>query len=386
MNDAVPRRKPRVEVVEYAPSHAALLAAFIRKVWDPGATVESVLAGRAQAAAANPGAVGGRIPTVLLLYDGEVVGHLTSIPERLSFGGHVEPASWTAGFHVLPEHRNGPIGVMVAREMAKVAPASLCTTVLDAPLRIFTALGWKHIGTVPNQLLVLDGAEFAQRADTSRISYPAVAAAGRLLRRAGIAGAAGAAAGMAIRSWAMHAGQDRSITTTASPLAAWGGLGETDAVWARSAPMIAASVVRDEARLRWRFLASGNAYEVVEARRAGRLVGWMLLKRPRPEGDERIGGLRLVPIVDLVYEPSDRAVLRRLVSAAAGHVREGRLGHALLASTPHAGTRATFRHSGFIEVTGNLHLVVSPAALPAQQPRFDEWWHARGDGDADQSF
>ncbi len=377
-----------LEIAEYTADRAPALAAFIRQVWDPAATAEGVEASRAAIARVNPGAVNGRIPTILALLDGEPVAHFTSIPERLSMAGAAQPVAWTAGFHVLPEHRNGPLGVMVAKEMVKVAPNSMCTTVLDAPLRIFTALGWRHVGTVPNQLRLLDAVALARRLDPARIGLSS--RTGRyfaLAKRTGAATLGAWLGGGALRLWAATAARARGVTTQVVPdIACWNGFDEADALWARCAAKIAASVVRDGKRLRWRFAVAAERYIMIEGREAGALVGWVVLKRPSAEGDPRLGGLRVSPVVDLLFPPNRLEVAASLLAAAEAHLRQTRLAEAMIASTPHAPTRRLLARLGYLEIGGNLHLIVHPSVMSDPAPSFEAWWHARGDGDADQSF
>jgi hypothetical protein len=382
---ASPARR-QLAFVEFTPEYADRLAAFYRKVWDPAATADSVLAGRARVVAANPAAADGRNETVLALLDDVVVGHFTSHPERVAFAGAVKRVAWTAGFHVLPEHRNGPLGVMLAKEMLRAAPHSMCTTVLDAPLRIFTALGWKHVGTVPNFVYVADPAAIAQRIQPERVGLRGpTARALTLLQRVGIAGATAGLSGLALRAWSATTSQARVTTRVFENIALWPGLAEADALWGRCAAGIAASLVRDAARLRWRFAQTPGRYVIIEARERSALVGWLVLRRPKHEGDDRLAGTRLAPLSDLLFPPDRMDVAASLILAATRYCREG-FAQALLASTPHTGTARLLRRIGFLPMAGNLHLVVHPRVLPSPEPAFNEWWHARGDGDADQSF
>lgn len=375
----------KVEVAAFESAHAEGLAGFIREVWDSKATAASVLA--AQERARHPVYVGAHAPTVLLRYDDVVVGHLTSLPERVSFGGRTTNVAWLVGFQVLPEYQNGPVGVLVAREMARIAPLSMCSMVLDAPLRIFKALGWKHVGTVPNQLLLLDGATFARRLDVARFSSSrALARMTKLARAVGIDRVAGATAAGLGRLWSGLVPGGGRFETTVMDAADWTARSEADALWARHAPEIAAGLVRDGTRVSTRFGSRAGRYVLVEAREEAALVGWLVLKRPREQGDERLGGLRVSPIADLMFPPARPAVAVALLRAAARFGRRDGFAHALLASTPHAATRALLRRCAYVSIPGNLHLVVHADVLPDPPPPFDAWWHARGDGDADQTF
>lgn len=377
-----PRR--HLAIVEFAPEHAEGLAAFYRRVWDPAATAESVLAGRANVIAANPAAIDGKIHTVIAILDGEVIGHFTSYPERLRIGGADHRVAWTAGFHVLPEHRSGPIGVMLAKEMARVAPNSMCTTVLDAPLRIFTAMGWKHVGTVPNLVYFTRPGEVLRRLPLAVMGDSGRRRRGlQALQRAGLAGASGGLLGLGLRALGAWAGGTPVQIRVVTGVAEWDGRAEADALWAHCAPRVAAGLARDGARVIYRF--RDERYVLIEARRDGALAGWVVLRRPETAGSERLGGVRVAPVSDLMFDPAESGVGISLLRAAARFARGG-FADALVLSTPHEATLALARRIGFVPMAGNLHLVVHASLLTDAVPAFAEWWHARGDGDADQSF
>jgi predicted N-acetyltransferase YhbS len=380
-----PRRQ--LAVTRFTPDHAEILAEFYRKVWDPSATADSVLEGRSTMAARNPAAADGSIATVLAILDGAVVGHLTSIPDRVWTGGEEKRVAWLAGFHVLPEHRNGPLGVMVAKEMLRVAPASMTTTVMDAPLRIFTALGWSHVGTVPNQVHIPDPAVVARRLSPEQAGIGGVPGrAFGLLQRLGLAGPLAGAAGSLVRGWSRTAHREGVSIAVHTDIGSWQGLPEADEAWARWAPGVEASLVRDGARLRWRFGAKPGRYILLEAREHGTLVGWIVLRTPPEGGEPRLAGIRLATISDLMFPPDRPGVATALLRGAADHARRTGFAEALLASTPHRETQALLRRQGYLTMAGNLKLVVHPSLLPGEPLPFDRWWHARGDGDADQSF
>lgn len=386
MTEPRSRRRASVSVAAFTDADAADLAGFIRQVWDPGATAESVLEGRRRLAARIVDG-GTHIPTVLLRVDGAVVGHLTSLPERVAFGGRQRPISWLVGFHVLPEYRNGPVGVLIAKEMLRIAPHSMCSMVLDAPLRIYTALGWRHLGTVPDLVCVLDGAAVAKRVDPRR--FGALAKGARLLdaaRRTGLAPLGGGAASALARWWASTAPRATGLEFVVGDAAAFSAVRDADALWERCAHAIPASVVRDGHRVRHRFGDAPGRYVVVEAWARSRLAGWAVVRRPRAEGDERLGGVRVAPIADLMFDPARPALAAALVHAAVDTVRREGMAEAVIASSPDRRLRAVLQRAAFVPAGATLHLVAHPSVLPDPAPAFDAWWHARGDGDADQSF
>ena len=155
--------KPKIEVSFFTDAHCASVAEFFRQVWDPAATEESVRAGRLGAMQSNPFQPGQDIPTVLFLQDGKVLGYVSSIPVSLWNGAGEQPAFWVKGLMVLPEHRNGPIGYYLVKELLKKMPCALSLTVAPASRRLFQSLGFHELGMLTNQLRILRPAAVARR-------------------------------------------------------------------------------------------------------------------------------------------------------------------------------------------------------------------------------
>ena len=72
-----------LEVLESDDRHAPEIAEFIRTIWNPAATPESVIRSRAEEAARNRAEPGVPPPTFIALQGGRVLGYVTSIPVRL---------------------------------------------------------------------------------------------------------------------------------------------------------------------------------------------------------------------------------------------------------------------------------------------------------------
>ncbi len=383
----------KVEVVEFEPSYASALASFISQVWDPKATAESVLDSRRASAESNPSCSHGRIPTILFLLNGEVVGHIMATPERMSFSGGVRETHWMTGFHVLPRHRSGPVGFMVAKELARVAPGTLTFTVESAPLRIFRALGYRYLGVVPNYVKLLRPAVMLQRIDLHRLGM-----AGTRGWRARALAAARASRLDTVAATLLHLGINTWVRVVAPRAAAaeyvvhtepWAGVeyGRYDRLWERVTRELAVSPVRDAARLKWRFTNRGSDYVMIEARERNDAVGYCILKRPRAKVDPRLGDVRIAAIADLLFPPERLDLGCGLLAAAEGVVAQHDIADALLASTPHAAIRRVVRRSGYLKVPGNLKLVVHPSVLPSSGGvRLENWWLARGDCSADETF
>ena len=143
-------RAPRLEVVRAEDRHADLLAEFIRQVWDPTATAESVLASRNDGAAHNVAEPGMAPPTWIAIQQDKIIGYVTTIPIRLWDGAAEWPAYWIKGLMVLPEFRGGPIGYLLLKAAAAQLNRTGGLAVAAPARRLFEALGYRDLGAVPN--------------------------------------------------------------------------------------------------------------------------------------------------------------------------------------------------------------------------------------------
>lgn len=380
-----------VEVVEYEPAYAEVLADFVAKVWDPQATAAALQRSREANAASDPSCLDGRIPTILFLLNGAVVGYITTLPERIHVGGRVEPAYWMSGFHVLPEHRNGPVGVMVARELLRVAPSTLTLVVEPAPVRIFCALGYRNLGRVPNYLKLVRGAEVARRIDPDLLRRQGLGAwqveALRMARGTRLDEVAAHLLGLATRVWTGVATPLGRRPQTSVLSGSWRAGEEYDRLWRALSGRTGMGAVRDAGRLEWRFARQRDRYVLVEARQGGALAGYCVVARPKADPDPRLAGIRIAPVSDLLFPPDELGIGCALLAAAERFVVEQGIADALIASTPHRLARRALARSGYLRIPGNLNLVVHPSLLGrSDSVRLEDWWLARGDNGVDESF
>ena len=180
--------------------HADAIAAFYREVWNPAATAESVVAGIRRSAAQNVSAPGQATPTALVLAGNRVVGYCGSIPQRLWDGARERPAYWVKGLMVLPEYRNGPIGYLAVKELARHLDCSTILTVAPAARRLFSALGYTDLGAIPNWTKALRPSVMAERLDLDALGLSGlpnwIGAGVSVARRTGIAAVAAKLAGV----------------------------------------------------------------------------------------------------------------------------------------------------------------------------------------------
>jgi hypothetical protein len=374
----------RIASGEEIPTEA--LADFFRRTWDPGATADAVRRSRAEAARSNPVVPGALPPDVAYLVDGAVVGYLGTLPVRFWDGTTERDGHWLKGFEVLPEYRNGPVGFYLLRTMNKEVGLAGSVLVADAARKLLEQVGYRHVGPIPDRLLVLRGGRLLGRVDPDRV--PGVPdrlrAVVRGAQRVGAAALAGAVGGAAL---ALGRGLLRTVGARGIDVARERPEAESvDELWREVRPALAAAPARGGGPLLWRYgRGGGERYAFLAARERGStaLAGLAVLKLPTDAADPRLEGLRVATLSDVVVHPSRRDVALALLCGAASEGRRAG-GDALLAAASHPMLGRALARTGFAKVGTRLHCYVRPGPDGPELPeRADEWWLTRGDGGAD---
>jgi hypothetical protein len=372
--------------------HADAIAAFYREIWSQDATPESVRANRRQAAAENMAEPGEPPPTALVLDGSRVIGYCGSIPLRLWDGAVERPAYWTKGLMVLPEFRKGPIGFHVCKELAAHLPRALGLVVAPAARRLFTAVGYSDLGAIGNFVRLLRPAAVARELDVGALGLALprwLTAAVRVAQRIGIAGLAGAGAGVAMDLAAATMRRTaRGLTTSWSVDAP--SEAELDAVWLSARDGLTASPVRDGRYLRSRFAAPDGTrdapYVFCSARDAAQPLGVAVVRRPSASSDPRLRNVRVATLSDIVF-PLERTDVGFALLAAVAQAARAAGADAILCSTSHPALARLLRRQAYVPLPGNVHVLLHDRTNATRWPRdLSAWWLARGDGEADEVF
>jgi len=385
----------RIQAMLATEEHAGAIASFYRETWSGDATAESVLEDRRQAAAENVATPGEPPPVALVLEGSRVIGHCASIPYRLWDGATEIPAHWVKGLMVAPEYRNGPIGFLVVKALAAQLPLATALVVAPAARRLFSALGFTDLGALRNFVRPLRPGRLARRLDISELGLGLpgwLAVAGGVAQRAGLAGLAAGAAGIALDVAAAltRGGASRFATGCAVEPPSQE---ELDDVWRAARGTIAVSPVRDGRYLRWRFRPNGagapadeRRYAFITARDGPRLVGVAVLLQPRAVSDPRLRGVRVATISDIVFPP-ERADVGLAVLGAVERAARSAGADAILSTTGHTALARLLRRQAYVPLPGNVHFLVHDVTGGRRWPHdVRSWWLARGDSDADEVF
>lgn len=145
-------------------------------------------------------------------------------------------------------------------------------------------------------------------------------------------------------------------------------------LWERVRPSHGVAQVRDATYLNWRYVENPDHYDLLQLRRAGRVVGvavlGMTLRRGIPVGE----------LLEVLHDPAEPDVLRLLVRAASAkaETRGCRLLQAW--SLPRTGLDARLRRAGMRWRRGEVKFLLSPGFPGDVAADPDAWLLSQGDG------
>jgi hypothetical protein len=122
-------------------------------------------------------------------------------------------------------------------------------------------------------------------------------------------------------------------------------------------------------------------------RRGESLAGLAIVRAPREAGDQRLRGIRVATLSDLLFDPADEKSGLALLGAVEQTAR--RLdADALLASSSAASAVRLFRRQWYLPFGGTIHLLfrATGESGAAFGPTVQDWWLQRGDGGSDDAL
>lgn len=331
-------------------------------------------------------------PTFVFVKGDDIVGHVTTIPVRLTSFAKTVVAHWIVGFMVLPEHRNGLVGPLLIKEVNQCLDCALSLFVEPPVLRILTGLKWVHKGVLPQYLRILNARGVSRNLQLSGIKAlgshtgdPTAAVPFRFVESLiRVLGGWGLAVGQAL--WV---GLTIVARPTVVPVEVREEQGFDDSynqLWQAIGGRFGACLARDQKYLQGRFGRNPERYRVLGCRQENRLLGYCIVKTKQFSNDPRMGNMKVGTIVDCLFDPEAPAAFQPLLDAALKMcARDGV--HAVLCTASHAAVRRLLRANGFLAIPGNLNFAYhNRTNTPLQDIPLEAWHLMRGDSDADQNF
>ena len=331
-------------------------------------------------------------PTFLFLKDDEVIGHITTLPIRVSCRSRLSDAYWVVGFMVLPEYRNGLIGPYLIKKVKQTLDLAMTLHVEDNVRKIFHGLGWQCLGAIPQYSIILNGYQLVSNIRIEKIGFvqkycaltsrPLQFILSRSLTRALMA----SLSWVIFTGWFLVTTRGRNSQTCNRVIEENEFDASYDVLWNQVGHRFEALVVRDRAYLESRFGAPVSPYRILAYRKEGELQGYCILKIKDFQNDSRMGNLRVGTIVDCLYDPSHPQIFQALLTASIERLKSERA-DAILCTASHTQIQQLLKRSGFFKLPATLNfayhdrLGVVPRDLP-----LNSWHLMRGDSDADGNF
>ena len=303
-------------------------------------------------------------PVIWMAREGEaLLGQMATMRFPMWWGDREVRASAGNDYFVRKSARGRGIGIALSNRWADEVDVALALGLTPSSYPLFKKL-FTDVGPVPSYLKILDATAVARK-KWGRVGALAGPALGL--------GLAVFSAGPA-RSDAVEVGQVEAISD------------EYDDLWLRARASFTTAVRRDARYLRWKYLACPfRQYRVLEARRAGSLTGYVVV---RGEGES---AFRRGVIADLFCDTTDLGTQDALLAAALDDFRKqawvraeaycfnARLGAALKRHGFRSGTTAVqycVAYRGTPDGTGGSRAVIADTA---------NWNLFLGDGDLDRA-
>jgi hypothetical protein len=292
-------------------------------------------------------------------HDGAVVAHYGAVPLLYKLEDRTTIAGFASNLVIDTEHRAGMLFISLQsylqrdyrrKELGFVYGLITRANVLEPHLR----MGWKKIGAVPVYAKPFDFPNVA----ASYLTNPLLRGAARLPLKA--------AEALWKTSWTPGP-KDVAVDEAA----AFGP--DADAFLEAFMRGIAVTAVRSREILNWRFAGyPERAYRIFIARRAGRVAGYLVTRRMP------LKHLTALAVVDLAFDPADRAAGRALLRRADDEAKRARVDVAATIANPHSPLTPFLRRAGYLRTPESFTLVVhapKDAPPPALTPDLFARWH-----------
>lgn len=307
----------------------------------------------------NPATPDGR-PEIWVARDdeGHLLGQYASMPVRLWWGSREVRSSWGMDVFVSARARGRGLGAELFTAWSDHVEVALGLGLTPSSYGLFKKLRYHDVGPVPFFRKVLDPRAVARR---------------RLGPVLGAVAAPGLRAFLAIT----HRERSRSAAdVTVAPSS--GFTGDYDGLWERARASYAMCVRRDRAYVEWKYgRCPHRAYDVLEARRGGRLDGFAVSRH------ENQRGVRLGWVIDVFADAGDHAAKDALLGEVLARFRRAGVARAQAFSMNEA-LGADLLRRGFGRGSSPMQFCVR-ARVPSEdvlaQP--GRWHVVFGDSDMD---
>lgn len=380
---------PRVEIIPITDEHAEAVADFISKVWS-SISVEEIRRNWAKEAATNPVYPGEASPAFAFFSDDVIIGYIGTIPTRFWDGENVITAYWMKGFWVLEEYRDGPVGFFLLKKAMEHLDLAGVLTVASASRRLFEGVGFINYGKLNNHLALVNPSKVLRSIDLKKLGISELpkwfSLVFNVLQRSHLAGLSGFLFGVLIAIWKkcflLRSGRyqlslEHNVKNTS----------QVTALWESVSQELGGASVRDGSYFPWRYdETTEGSYSYAMIHNGDNLSGLAVVRHPAEGGDERLSGLKVASLSDIIYSPNDKCVGLAVLAGAEKLAKK--LGaDALICSVSHQQLTPLLLKAGYFKLPGNVYFLLrNPDNKYIVPKKLTDWWITRGDASSDETF
>lgn len=371
---------------------ALALQKFHNKVWPARADPQGTLRANALDPRDTSGKPGSLPPIFLFLKNEEVIGHLGTMPVEVQCGNDRFPAHWVVGLMVLPEFRNGLVGPQLIKKVNETLSFAMTLHVEDSVSRIVRGLKWTHLGIIPQYMHVLNGRRLAGQLRLERIGFllshqsVGLRTVRYLVKHPFIHVLIGLGARIIGKTWMMIAAVGQRSSQEISITEEDGFDESYDELWEEVKREFTALVVRDRAYLEAKYGRARGAFRILACRVAKKLRAFCVLKIRQFEDDVRMGNVRVVTIIDCLFNPQDEWAMHDILKEVRRICVDDRV-DAIFCTASHPVLQRLLGRHAFFEIPGSLRFAYYDRDHVLQQSGPLSLWHImRGDADAAANF
>lgn len=359
------------------------LIGFIRHVWDPATTQEKYLKERQQVFRENPYARDEGFPLGILLDGERVIGHVVSVPCRIWSHGIESPLYWNAGLHILEEYRGKRLGMVLPKLTTEKLSTITAFFVIEQQLKTHTKLGFTIPGKINDYIKILNVKNVAMKLDIGKMNQiPGIMRTllgppGSFMRMPVSYGLSAVYGFYKLRGKPRKnehmAGCSMKFVDTFDE--------RVDLLWNRVKYSISCAQVRNSAYMNWQFNTRSGWMKVVAERR-GELLGYALCSGRVFEKGEKLSGLKVLSIIDMLWDFEKPDVLAGMLHWIENYAREGGC-DAVICSVNHIQTEKILRRKSFFKLPGTAYFIFYTQNKSLRlSPDMRDWFLTRGDADA----
>lgn len=360
------------------------LADFIKMVWDPSATRESIIRDRQREYQENPFSSEGGMPLALLADGDKVVGHVKSTPCKVWASGRESLAFWNSGLHLLDECRGKGLGRALPQKIIDTLPLVTGFFVVEQQLRTHKKMGWSVVGKIPEYINILNPKHFFRMIDLSSIAQMPEAL--KKLTRNSYSPLRVIAP--YLFSAVMGCFKIYNCITTGWSEKSVGTLEivdsfdqRVDALWEKSKQFISCAQVRNSGYMNWQFNSRNGWIKAIYIGE-GDVQGYAILSIKSFEKGHRLSGLKVFSIIDILWDLSRTSILTSMLSLIEDYARK-QGADVLLCSIANQDAHKRLYRNGFLKIPGTVYFAFHAKDDSLDlSPSIDDWFFTRGDADA----